>query len=69
MKYEDKVDRLEDHLKDHPTDYQAVVALLKRRSDMIEHQAWLRMIERKRRVAEVRKERREKRDAKESNVE
>ena len=65
MKYIEKVERLEEHLKEHPTDYQAVVALLKRRSDLIEHRAWLRMIERKKAVAEVRRQRREKEDAKE----
>ena len=65
----DKVERLEEHLSEHPTDYQAVVALLKRRSDLIEHRAWLRMIERRKAVAEVRRQRKEMRDAKESNVE
>lgn len=63
----DKVERLEEHLKEHPTDYQAVVALLKRRSDLIEHRMWLRMIERKKAVAGVRRQRKEMRDAKESS--
>ena len=66
MKYIEKVERLEEHLKEHPTDYQAVVALLKRRSDLIEHRAWLRMTERKKKVAEIRKQRKERHDAKES---
>lgn len=69
MKYIERVERLEEHLKEHPTDYQAVIALLKRRSDLIEHRAWLRMIERKKAVAEVRRQRREKEDAKESIIE
>lgn len=62
-----KVERLEEHLKEHPTDYQAVIALLKRRSDLIEHVAWLRMIERKKKIAEVRRQRKEKQNAKESD--
>lgn len=66
MKYIEKVERLEEHLKEHPTDYQAVVALLKRRSDLIEHRAWLKMIERRKKVAEIRKQRKEMQDAKES---
>lgn len=57
MKYEERVVRLEEHLKTHPTDYQAVVAHLKARSDLIEHRMYLRMIERKKRVAEVRRRR------------
>ena len=66
MTHIEKVERLEEHLKEHPTDYQAVVALLKRRSDLIEHRVWLRMIERKKKVAEIRKQRKEKHDAEES---
>lgn len=66
MNHIEKVERLEEHLREHPTDYQAVVALLKRRSDLIEHRAWLQMIERRKRVAEIRKRRKEMRDAKES---
>lgn len=53
MKYLQRVERLEEHLKYHPTDYQAVVAHLKARSDMIEHGQYLRMIERRKRLAEV----------------
>ena len=69
MNHIEKVERLEEHLKEHPTDYQAVVALLKRRSDLIEHRVWLRMIERKKKVAEIRKQRKERHDAEECNVE
>lgn len=65
MKYEEKVVRLEEHLKDHPTDYQAVVAHLKAKSDMIEHRMYLKAIERKRRVAEIRRRRRERQHAEE----
>lgn len=65
MKYEQKVANLERHLKEHPTDYQAVVAHLVARSDAIEHRAWLRMIERKKRLAEIRRMRKERQNAEE----
>lgn len=65
MTYAEKIERLEHHLSEHPKDYQAVVALLKRRSEMIEHRMWLKMIARRKAVAEVRRARKEKRDAKE----
>lgn len=68
-RYINKVVRLESHLKEHPTDYQAVVALLKRKSDVIEHRIWLKTIERKKRLAEVKRRRKEREDAKEHNVE
>ena len=66
MKIEERVERLESHLREHPSDYQAVIALLKARSDMIEHRVWLRMVERKRRVAEIRKRRKERESNEES---
>lgn len=61
----EKVLKLERHLKDHPTDYQAVVAHLKARSDAIEHRAYLKMVERKKRLAEVRRRRKERENAEE----
>lgn len=66
-KHIQKVVNLDAHVKEHPTDYQAVIALLKARSDLIEHRQYLRMVERKKRVAEVRRQRKEMRDAKERN--
>lgn len=65
----ERVERLEKHLQEHPTDYQAVIAYMIARSDMIEHQSYQRMIERKKRVAEIRKKRKEMHDAKERDVE
>lgn len=65
MKHEQKVANLERHLQEHPTDYQAVIAHLKARSDAIEHRAWLRMIERKKRLAEVRRMRKERQNVEE----
>lgn len=61
----ERVERLEAHLKGNPKDYQAVIAHMKARSDAIEHRTWLRMVERKKRVAEIRRQRREEHNAKE----
>ena len=61
----ERVTRLERHLADNPRDYQAVIAHLKARSDMIEHRNHMKMIERRRRVAEIRRERKERENAKE----
>lgn len=55
MDYVSKLKRLDRHLAEHPTDYQAVIARLKTRSDAIEHQMYLRRIERLKRVAEYRR--------------
>lgn len=67
MKIEEKVVRLDAHVKEHPKDYQAVIALLRAKSDLIEHRSWLRMVERKKRVAEIRKQRKERQNAKEQH--
>jgi len=61
-----RVQRLNEHVKAHPNDYQAVIALLKARSDMIEHRAWLAMVEKKKRIAEIKRQRKERQNAKES---
>lgn len=66
-KHIEKVVRLDNHVKTHPNDYQAVVALLRARSDLIEHRQWLAMVERKKRVAEIRRQRKERQNAKEFN--
>lgn len=55
MDYVKKVNTLEEHVKMHPSDYQAVVALLKARSDLIEHGRYMKMIERKKKVAYYRR--------------
>ena len=59
MEIEERLYRLHSHIKEHPADYQAVIAEVKLRSDLIEHQAYLRTIDRLKRVAEIRKERKE----------
>lgn len=55
MDYAKKLEALDRHISEHPTDYQAVIARLKTRSDAIEHQLYLRKIERLKRVAEYRR--------------
>lgn len=57
MKYLQRVERLEKHLSEHPKDYQAVIAYMVAKSDLIEHGQYLQMIERKKRLAEVRRRR------------
>lgn len=57
----DKIERLEEHIAQHPNDYQAVIGLLKARSDAIEHQLYQRKIARLKRVAEFRRKKDEKR--------
>ena len=43
-------EKLQEHCKAHPHDYQAMIALLKKRSDEFEHQAWLAKVERIKRI-------------------
>lgn len=59
-----KADRLATHLQEHPKDYQAVIANLKVKSDLIEHKRYLEVIRRKKRIAEVRRQRKEIHDGK-----
>lgn len=53
-------ERIEEHLKTHPTDYQSVISLYKTRSKEIEQGIGKRRIEKLKRIAEWR-ERLEKR--------
>lgn len=55
MDYKEKLKRLDEHIEKHPTDYQAVIARFKTRSDAIEHQMYLKKIARLKRVAEYRR--------------
>lgn len=55
MDYIKKVKTLEEHINAHPADYQAVVALLKARSDMIERRLYMERIERVKKVAHYRR--------------
>lgn len=56
MDYAEKVSKLKEHIGQHPTDYQAVIALLHANSDMIEHERHRRKIERLKRVADYRRQ-------------
>lgn len=55
MDYKEKLNALDKHIEEHPTDYQAVIARLKTRSDAIEHQMYLRKIERLKRMSKYRR--------------
>lgn len=56
MDYIDRLERLDNHIKEHPKDYQAVIAKMKTYSDAIEHDLYLRRIERLKKVAKYRRE-------------
>lgn len=56
MEYGEKLKRLDRHLQEHPKDYQASIARLKTFSDAVEHEQYLKRIERLKRVAEYRRE-------------
>ena len=55
MNYNDRLKALDEHLAEHPKDYQASISRLKTYSKAVEHQMYLRKIERLKRVAEFRK--------------
>lgn len=55
MDYEKRLRKLEEHLAEHPKDYQASIARVKTYSDAVEHQMYLRKIERLKRVAKFRR--------------
>ena len=56
MDYTKKLERIDRHLAEHPKDYQASIARLKTFSDAVEHEMYLKKIERLKRVAEYRRE-------------
>ena len=55
MDYNKRLKRLDEHLKEHPTDYQASISRLKTYSDAIEHEMYLRKVARLKRLAEFRR--------------
>lgn len=57
MEIEERLLKLHEHVEEHPTDYQSVVAELKLRSKYIEHERRQIEIERLQEVAEIRKRR------------
>lgn len=56
MDYIDRLERLDNHIKEHPKDYQAVIAKMKTYSDAIEHDLYLRRVERLKKIAKYRRE-------------
>ena len=61
MDIEERLNRLHEHVMNHPQDYQAVIAEVKLHSDFIEHQRYLQKRDRLQHIAEIRKQRDEKR--------
>lgn len=59
MDYNERLAKLDKHIEEHPTDYQAVIGRLKAYSDAVEHQMYLRRVARLKRVAEFRRKRNE----------
>ncbi len=56
MDYIEKIERLDRHLAKHPTDYQSVIARMKTVSDAVEHELYLKRVERLKKVAKYRRE-------------
>lgn len=56
MDYVKKIERMDNHLREHPHDYQTVIARLKTVSDAIDYQQHKRVCMRLKRVAEVRRQ-------------
>lgn len=59
MEYEERLKRIADHLREHPNDYQSKIAFYKLHSDSIEHERYLRRIEKRKRIAESKRRRHE----------
>lgn len=55
MDYIEKLNKLDNHIKDNPKDYQAVIARLKTRSDAIDHYRKHKLNMRLKYVAEIKK--------------
>ena len=56
MDYNKKLEMLDNHLAKHPTDYQSVIARMKTFSDAVEHEMYLKRIERIKKVERYRKQ-------------
>lgn len=56
MDYAKKTRKIEEHLLNHPNDYQSVISYLINRSKYFEQKRYLKMIERKKKVAQYRRE-------------
>lgn len=56
MDYRTKIERMDNHLKEHPHDYQTVIARLKLASEAFDHEQKKKVATRLKRVAEVRRQ-------------
>lgn len=56
MDYKAKIERMDNHLKDHPHDYQTVIARLKLASEAFDYEQRKKVVMRLKRVAEVRRQ-------------
>lgn len=56
----DKITKLQKHIKENPTDYQAVIALMQAKSDAIDRKMYEKRIDAIKKVAHYRRLRREK---------
>lgn len=65
MDYAKKLDRMDEHLREHPHDYQTVISRLKVASDAYDYQQKKMVDRRLARLAEVRRQRKEIEDGKE----
>jgi hypothetical protein len=66
MDYANKLNRMDEHLREHPHDYQTVISRLKVASDAYDYQQKKAVDKRLARLAEVRRQMKEIRDGKES---
>ena len=57
MDYEEKIRRMDEHLKEHPTDYQTVIARMKTASKFVDHERQKVVNARLKRIAEIRQRR------------
>lgn len=56
MDYIRKLEQIDKHLMEHPKDYQAVIARMKTYSNAVEHEMYLRKVQRLKKLAEYRRE-------------
>lgn len=60
MDYIGKLERLDAHIRRHPKDYQSKIAWMKTYSDAVEHEMYLRRVERMKKLSEIRRRNGEK---------
>lgn len=56
MDYNKKLEKLDNHIKRHPKDYQSVISRMKTYSDAVEHEMYMRKVTRLKRIAEYRRQ-------------